>query len=120
MEVYPVYIHCEANCIAFLTTRVKQPEEDNWFKLRRCHKYLKGTIGLKLNRTADGLYLVKCLVDAYYTIHGNCKGHTGTVMTLGKGAVTIFSRKQKILGKSSTEDKLIEADDAVPKALCAK
>ena len=24
--------------VAFLTTRVKQPGEDNWFKLRRCIK----------------------------------------------------------------------------------
>ena len=64
--------------------------------------------------------MVKWWVDAYYTIHENCKGLTGAVMTFGKGAVTRFSRKQKILGKSSTEDKIIGAYDTVPQALWTK
>jgi hypothetical protein len=29
--------------VAFLTTRVKNPEEDDWDKLRRVLKYLNGT-----------------------------------------------------------------------------
>ena len=39
--------------VLFLTTRVKKPDEDDWFKLRRVLKYLKGTISLKLTLTAD-------------------------------------------------------------------
>ena len=45
--------------IALLITRVKKPDEDDWFKLRRCLNYLKGTIGLKLTLTADELSVVK-------------------------------------------------------------
>ena len=41
-------------------------------------------------------------------------------MSLGKGAVTSFSRKQKIQGKSSTEDELIGVDDTLPQALWTK
>ena len=45
--------------VAFLTTRVKKTYEDNWFKLRRVIKYLKGTISLKLTLTADDLSIIK-------------------------------------------------------------
>ncbi len=34
--------------VAFLTTRVKSPDEDNWGKLKRVLKYLNGTKYLKL------------------------------------------------------------------------
>ena len=41
-------------------------------------------------------------------------GHTGSVMTLGEGAVMSFSRKQKLNAKSSTEAELVAADEALP------
>ncbi len=34
--------------VAFLTTRVKSPDEDDWGKLKRVLKYLNGTKYLKL------------------------------------------------------------------------
>ena len=45
--------------VAFLTTRFKKPDEDNYFKLRRVLKYLKGTISLKLTLTSDELSIIK-------------------------------------------------------------
>ena len=72
---------------------------------------------MKLTLMRDELYMVKLWVDASYEIHDDCKCHTGAVVTLGKGAVTIFSINQKIQGNSYTEDKPIESDNAVPQAL---
>ena len=63
------------------------------FKLWRYFKYLKVTIGLNPTLTADDLSVVKWWVDASYTINDDRKSHTGAVMTLGKGAVTSFSKK---------------------------
>ena len=83
---------------AFLTTRVKKPDEDCWFKLRRVLKYLRGDISLKLTLTADYLYIIKWYAYAYYAIHDDCKGHTGAMMNMGGGAVTRFSYKHKING----------------------
>ena len=37
--------------VAFLTTRVKSPDEDDWGKLKRVLKYLNGTRYLKLRLT---------------------------------------------------------------------
>ena len=106
--------------VAFLTTRVKQPDEDDWMKLRRALKYLKGTIGLRLKLTVKDLGTILHYVDASYAVHPDCKGHTGYMMTLGEGAVCSTSGKQKINGGSSTEDELIGAHDKMPTVVWSK
>ena len=50
----------------------------------------------------------------------DCKGHTGMMMSLGKGATMSFSRSQKLNGRSSTEAELIGLDDAIPNILWAR
>ena len=45
--------------VAFLTTRVKNPDEDNWGKLKRVLKYLNGMKYLKLRLTMDNLRVLK-------------------------------------------------------------
>ena len=97
--------------VAFLTTRVKQPGEDDWGKLKRVLKYLNGTRHLHLTLTVDSLSSIKWYVDGSHQIHDDCKGHTGALMTLGRGAIASSSRKQKINTKSSTETELIAVDD---------
>ncbi|KAL7461201.1 hypothetical protein ACHAXS_001624, partial [Conticribra weissflogii] len=103
--------------VAFLTTRVQSPDEDDWGKLKRVLKYLKGTINMQLNLSVDSLGVAKWYVDAAHAVHDDCKSHTGAGLTLGKGMVTSMSRKQKINGKSSTESKLIAVDDAMGQVL---
>jgi hypothetical protein len=44
-----------ANPVAFLTTRVKKLDEDNWGKLKRVLKYLKGTKYMKLTLSVSDL-----------------------------------------------------------------
>ena len=39
----------------FLTPRVKQPDEDDWGKLKRVLRYLKGMRGLKLTLYVDDM-----------------------------------------------------------------
>ena len=41
--------------VAFLTTRVRSPDEDDWGKLKRILKYLNGTRYLKLRLTVESL-----------------------------------------------------------------
>ena len=87
--------------VAFLTTRVKKPFEDDWGKLRRLLKYLKGTKYMKLTLQVDDLSMVKWWVDSSHLTHWDCRGHTGYMMTLGKGAAISGSSKNKINTKSS-------------------
>ena len=57
--------------------------------------------------------VVKRWFDTSYAVHEECRGHTGDMMSLGKGLAHSFSTKQKINEKSSTEDELIGVDDAM-------
>eukprot|EP00956_Cyclotella_meneghiniana_P039839 scaffold180856_cov40-Cyclotella_meneghiniana.AAC.4 len=52
--------------VAFLTTRVKRPDEDDWGKLKRVLKYLKGTLHMKLVLSVDELGIIRWWVDASY------------------------------------------------------
>jgi len=83
--------------VAFLTTRVKKPDKDDWGKVKRVLQYLKGTRSLKLRLTIDNLQCTKWLVDASHGVHWDCKGHTGAAMTLGSGVAISFSHKHKTI-----------------------
>ena len=100
--------------VAFLTTRVKKPDEDDWGKLKRVMKYLKGTMFMKLKLSVENLGLIQWWVDASYNVHDDCKGQTGAMMSLGRGAPISFSRKQKLNVRSSCEGELVGIDDALP------
>jgi hypothetical protein len=93
--------------VAFLTTRVKHPDEDDWGKLKRVLKYLLSTKFLRLTLSADSLTNIRWYINASHLTHDDCKGHTGSLLTFGKGAATSSSNKQKIPSKSSTESELI-------------
>ena len=99
--------------IAFLTTRVKQPDQDDWKKLRRLIDYLRGTADLVLTLEADNTNVVKWYVDVAYAVHPDMRSQTGGSMTMGKGFGYNTSTKQKINTKSSTEAELVGCDDVI-------
>ena len=57
------------------------------------------------------------MVDSSHGVHWDRKGHIGAAMTLGNGAVISLSNKHKQNAKSSTEDEIYGADNALPKIL---
>jgi hypothetical protein len=103
--------------VSFLTTKVKQPDEDDWNKLKRLLTYIRGTIYMPLILRANSLSIIKWWVDASYATHGDCRGHTGAMMSLGRGSIIGMSKKQKLNTKSSTECELVGVDDASPQML---
>jgi hypothetical protein len=94
--------------VAFLTTQVRKPDEDDWGKLKRVLKYLNGTKYLKLNINVDDLGLLKWYVDGSHIVHWDCQGQGGAILTLGKGATTSYLRKVKLNTRSSMETELVE------------
>lgn len=96
---------------------MKQPNKDDWGKLRQVLKYLKGSKRLKLSLSAKILSILKWWINASHTVHENCRSHTGMGMTFGKRMLLMASKKQKINGKSSTESKLVAMDDMLPQVL---
>ena len=103
--------------VAFLFTIVKKPDDDDWGKLKRLMKYLKGTKHLKLRLSVDSMSTIDWWVDASYNTHDDCKGHTGMMMSLGRGAPISSSRKQKLNVRSFCEGELVGIDDALPTIL---
>ncbi len=103
--------------VAFLSTCMKAPDEDDWGKLKQVLKYLNGTKYLKLMLSVDDMGLFKWCVDRSHDIHWDCKGHGGTVFTMGKGGVPSYSRMIKLNTRSLTETELVLADMYMPEML---
>jgi hypothetical protein len=89
--------------VAFLATRVKSSDEDDWMKLKRLLKYIRGTIYKPLILNADSLNIVKWWVDESYATHGYFRDHTGAAMSIGTEPITGISKKQKSNKRSSTK-----------------
>ncbi len=103
--------------IAFLTTRVREPDQNDWDKLSHLMKYLRGTRELPLILGADGTGIVKWYVDSSFAVHPNMRSHTGGAITLGRGCPIVTSTKQKLNTRSSTESELVGVDDLMPSIL---
>jgi hypothetical protein len=106
--------------VSFLTTRVKEPNQGDWIKLKRMLNFLKSTIEDVARLSADDTQTIKWYVDAAFAVHPDFKSHTGAVMTLGGGAVQSVSTKQKVNTRSSTEAELVSMDDTISKILWTK
>jgi hypothetical protein len=102
--------------VAFLTTRVKWPDADNYKKLTRVIKYLC-TTELALMLEADDTHIVKWWVDASFVVHSDMRSHTGGTMSLGKGSLYSSSTRQKLNTKSSNKAELVGVDNVMPLVL---
>jgi hypothetical protein len=106
--------------IAYLTTRVTTPNQDDWEKLSRMMKFLNQTVKDCLTLKADGSNTLKWHVDASFAVHPNMRSHTGATMTMGQGAIVSISRKQGMNTRSSTEAEVVAADEIVGPMLWTK
>lgn len=103
--------------IAFLTTRVREPDKDDWAKLTHLVKYLRGTRQLPLILSANRSGILKWWVDAAFAVHPNMRGHSGGGLSLGRGFPIVGSTKHKLNTRSSTEAEVVGVDDFMP-AIC--
>ena len=102
---------------AFLTTRVRDPNEGDWIKLAHLMKHVRGAMDLPLILRADGSGLLKWYIDASHGVHPNMRGHTGGGLTMGTGFPITTSTKQKLNTRSSTETEIVGVDDMMPGVL---
>ncbi len=103
--------------IAFLTTRVKGPDIDDWCKLCNLVEYLRSTRELPLILAADGTGVLSWYVVALLAVHPDMRGHTGGAMTMGRGFPLNKSTKHKLSTGSSTESEVVAVDDLIPQIL---
>ena len=103
--------------MSYLTTRVREPDRNDWRKLSHLMQYIRATKDLPLILGADGTGILKWYVDGSYTVHPNMRGHTGGGLTLGRGFPISASTKQKMNTRSSTESELVAVHDLMPSIL---
>mmetsp|Transcript_13911 Transcript_13911/g.26194 ORF Transcript_13911/g.26194 Transcript_13911/m.26194 type:complete len:735 (+) Transcript_13911:3-2207(+) len=108
------------NAVAFLTTRVSKPDEDDWKKLKRVLQYLKGTINDKLVLGGKDIGKMKSFVDASFAVHHDMKSHTGGGISWGIGILLSMCQKQKLNSKSSTEAEVIGVSDFISNMIWAR
>ena len=97
--------------MSILTTRVQNPDEDDKTKLTRLINYLHHTQHLNLRLSPDEEFTVTVYVDAAHGVHVDGKGHTGAVLSLGRGGLINKSSKQNAVTKSSTESEVKAVSD---------
>ena len=103
--------------MAFLANFANNPDEYDLGNLKHVLKYHKFVWALKLTLIIYNISIVKLCVDTSYMFHVEFRGHTGSMMSLYKVAMTRFFAKQKINGKILTQYGLIGVDDSIPKIL---
>lgn len=108
------------NAIAFLTTRVSKPDEDDWKKLIRVLRCLRGTLDDKLILGAVNIGKMKSFIDAAFAVHADMKSHTGGGISWGIGILLSMCQKQRLNSKSSTEAEIIGVSDFLPNMIWAR
>ena len=110
-------LYIQTPAVLFFTTRVSDPGDDDWRKLRHVIEYLNGTIGMCLTLEADENMSPTWSMDAVYGVYGDCKGQSSGSFTMGKGSIHNVSCKHKINTKSLTEAELVAVDDCIGHAI---
>jgi len=97
--------------VIYLTTKLKNPTVEDWFKMIKIARYLNGTRDLPLRITGSSLNLVGS-ADAAFAVHKDMKSHTGSLLWFGDQNAPILSgsRKQSLVTRSSTEAELVALD----------
>jgi hypothetical protein len=103
--------------VAFLTTRVREPDQDDWAKMVHLMKYIRGTklLPLILSATDNGILI--WWINASFAVHPNMRGHTSGGLSMGTGFPIVTSKKQKLNIRSSTKCKIVGVDDCMPVVL---
>jgi hypothetical protein len=103
-----------STAIAFLPTRVRAPDVDDWRELSHLMEYLRVDRLCPLILSADGSGVLMRYVDASFAVHPNMCSHTGGVFTMGRDFPINSSTKQKLNTRSSTENELVAVNGMTP------
>ena len=99
----------------FACTRVQAATVNDKKKLRKLLGYLWKTKAKKmLFGRGDGSSKLEFYIDGAFAIHSDAKSHEGLVVALGGSVILVWSKKQKICTKDSTEAELVAVSDFCP------
>ena len=98
----------------FHCTRVKDPREHDWQKLANLIGYIRKTrfLPLIIGMTEDDTLIY---IDGAHAVHADARGHSGMVLTQGKGAMISVSKRLGVATTSSTETEIVSTGERLPK-----
>jgi len=94
--------------IAYLTTRVRNPNKHDWEKFVTMMQYLKHTKNNRLALEANESLVANWHVDASFAVHPDMKSHTGFSVTFGKWFPINISHKQTLIFKAQQKQSLLQ------------
>lgn len=106
--------------IAFLSTRVCAPTEQDYKKLFQMMSFLKNMQDDVMMLEAGNKQVQEWWIDVSFAVHPDMRSHMGAIFTLCKGAISSISTKQKVNTRLSTEAELVGIDDVISKVLWTK
>ena len=99
--------------VSFLTTRVREPDEDDYKKLSQSIRYLRDNVDIPLTLEINNSGIICWWVDASFAIHPDMKSRTGVTVSMGGGCPFLLSLRQWINTQSSTEAELVGVNGAM-------
>ena len=100
--------------VAFLCTRVREPDEEDKIKLTHLVQYVQNTRHLPLILRLTGNE-ISLYIDGAHAVHEDMRGHAGVMATGGQGAIYASSTKMKLNTLSSTESEIVSVGEKFPK-----
>jgi len=67
--------------VSFMTTRVKDPDMDDWHKLVQVLSYLNGSLEITLTLVCDKIDKLSWYIDGSYASHMDMRRQSGAVLT---------------------------------------
>ncbi|KAH9112159.1 hypothetical protein AeMF1_013477 [Aphanomyces euteiches] len=99
-----------AYAVRFLSSHNHDYNTSHWRMAKRVLKYLQGTKHLGIKHDGGASARPKAFSDAdFANDKQDSKSITGSVITMGGGAITYMSKKQSLVGQSTTEVEYIAA-----------
>ena len=77
--------------ISFLTTRAREPDNDDWSKLVNLIKYTRGTRNPPLILSDNVSIMLKWWIDVSLSVHPNMRWQTGGGLSIGRGFPIVSS-----------------------------
>ena len=100
--------------LAFLTTRVRNTDRDEYKKLTRIIRYIREMQVMNLTLEAESMGTILWWINAAYSVNLDLKVHSGGMILLKESVADSKSSRHRINSRSSTESDIIGLYNNMP------
>ena len=100
--------------LAFLTMRFLNPDEYNYKKLACTIWYIRATQGIELTLEVESMDAIWWWINVEYSMHPYLKGHSGGMISFGKGAAARKLSNHRINSRISTGSEFVVVGNHMP------